>query len=82
MGCYILKLLGTGYEVCYLIKIKSVAGKDEIWFMILKALSEKSLKLLMGGYMLNFKILNMLGKMIKFGTWIIKIGHKNRKVSH
>ena len=55
MGCYILKLLGTGYEVCYLIKIKFVAGKDEIWFMILKALSEKSLKLLRGGYMLIFK---------------------------
>ena len=40
MGCYIFKLLGTGYEVCYLIKIKFVAGKDEIWCMILKALSE------------------------------------------
>ena len=49
MGCYILKLLGTGYEVCYLIKIKFVAGKDEIWFVFFRALSEKSLKVLLGG---------------------------------
>ena len=49
LGCYILKLLGKGYEICYLIKIKLVAGKDEIWFMIFKALSEKSLKVLLGG---------------------------------
>ena len=49
MGCYILKLLGKGYEICYLIKIKLFAGKDEIWFMIFKALSEKSFKVLLGG---------------------------------
>ena len=82
LGCYILKLLGKGYEICYLIKIKLVAGKDEIWFMIFKALSEKSWKYYwVGGYILKLKILNMLGKMIKFGTWIIKIGYKIEKCS-
>ena len=75
MGCYILKLLGKGYKICYLIKIKLCAGKNEIWFMIFKALSEKSLKVLLGGgYMLNLKILKLLGNMIKIGTWIVKIG--------
>ena len=60
---YSLKLLGKGYEICYLIKIKSVAGKDEIRFMIFKALSEKSLKVLLGGGVYaNLQILNMLGK--------------------
>ena len=49
LGCYIFKITGKGYEICYLIKIKFVAGKDEIWFVIFKALSEKSLKVLLGG---------------------------------
>ena len=77
-------ITGEGIWDCYLIKIKLVAGKDEIWLMIFKALSEKSLKVLLGGgggYMLNLKFLNMLGKMIKFGTWIIKIGYKIEKCS-
>ena len=55
-GAIFLKLLGKGYEICYLIKIKLVAGKNEIWFMIFKALSEKSLKVLLdGGVYANFK---------------------------
>ena len=63
-------------------KIKLFAGKDEIWFMIFKALSEKSLRVLLGGGVYaNLKVLNMLGKMIKFGTWIIKIGYKIEKCS-
>ena len=65
-----------------LIKIKFVAGKNEMWSVIFKALSEKSLKVLLGGGVYaKLQILNMLGKMIKFGTWIIKIGYKIEKCS-
>ena len=49
LGCYILKLLGKGYEICYLIKIKLCAGKNEILFMIFKLLGKKSLKVVLGG---------------------------------
>ena len=62
-GCYILKLLGKGYEICYLIKIKLCSGKNEIWFMIFKAWSEKSLEVLLGGGVYaKLQILNMLGR--------------------
>ena len=72
---------GEGIWECYLIKIKLFAGKNEIWFMIFR-LEARSLweYYWMGGCILKLQIFKMLGNMIKFGTWIIKIGYKNWRV--